>query len=382
MRQRRGPVSRLWMLVRAFWKHRKYASAMFWFTLGPPMMAMTRLMLALDYVFYPELRSLEIDRPVLILGHPRSGTTFLQRQIYGSHTAGMFTTWELLFPSLVQRRILSPFVWALNKMDLGIVQTSEYGHEIRIAGVEEDEGIFIHRLDTEILTLNCPWLLTDPEFCETGFRLGWLSRWERRTSARFYREILKRQVIATGHNRLVLKCNVSVFRLREILETFPDIRIVYVVRAPDAALQSYLAFAHRFAAPLLNDAELRDYTVRKYEWSCALYRTFERLRGCIPEDQLLVVTFEEISQRISDTLNRFFTFADLAPSDRFWREFAKRRSSRHRKRHVNEPLEAFGITSAEVRREFAFVWDRYLEPEPTPTESPRPDRDNAPAGAP
>ena len=366
--ERRGPVARLRMLVRAFWKHGKYASALFWFVVGPQMMAMTRLMLALDYVFYPQLRTLEIDRPVLILGHPRSGTTFFQRQVYGSHTAGMFRTWEILFPSLLQRRILAPFVWALNRMDMGVVQSSEYGHEIRIDGLEEDEGVFLHRLDTEILTLGCPWLLADPEFSETGFRLGWLSHWERLASVRLYREILKRQVISTGHRRLVLKCNVSVFRLRELIEVFPDIRIVYVVRAPDSTLRSYLAFSHRFAAPLLTDAELRAYTARKYEWSQALYRTFERLRGEIPGDQLLIITFTEISQRLSGALDRFFSFADLAPSDRFWREFHEHRSGGHRKRHVNKPLEAFGITSADVRRELAFVWKRYLESESNAAE--------------
>ena len=35
--------------------------------------------LGLDYVFYPSHRKQPIDRPIFIIGNPRSGTTFLHR---------------------------------------------------------------------------------------------------------------------------------------------------------------------------------------------------------------------------------------------------------------------------------------------------------------
>jgi hypothetical protein len=337
------------------------------------MFAMTRTLLALDYLLYPQLRKVRLDRPVMILGHPRSGTTFFQHHIFGSHTAGMFSTWELFFPSLIQRRILAPFVWLMNLMGVDLVQSPEYGHEIRIDGVEEDEGIFMHRLDTEILTFNCPWLLTDPEFTDTGFRLGWLGKRERRRSAEFYREILKRQAVASGYGRIVVKCNTSVFRLEELLEVFPDLRVVYVVRSPELSLRSYLAFAHRFVDPLLTETERRIYSEKKYRWSLELYRAFERVRESIPDGQLLVVRFDEISQRVTDALQRFFQFADLTPDDRFWRQFRERRAHRHRKRHVNRPLADFGISEEHVRRDLAFVWERYLSDAPADTGPSDPD---------
>ncbi len=356
----RGTTARLWMMLAVFWKHGRYGSAVFWASVGPAMFVTTRLLLRLDYLFFPKLRNTTLDRPVFIVGHPRSGTTFLQRQVFGSHTAGMFTTWELFFPSLIQRRILAPFVWLLKLLDVDLVQGSEYGHEIRIDGVEEDEGLFMHRLDTEILTFNCPWLLTDDQFAPIGFRLGWLSHRERLESVRLYREILKRQVVSTGRNRIVLKCNPSVFRLREIFQVFPDARVVYVVRSPEYSVRSYLAFSHRFVAPLLSEEELRRYYRRKYEWSVALYREFEEVKDALPQNQLLTLPFHEISDHLPAAMERFFRFAELSPDEQFWRSFRERRRRRHHKRHVNQALEEFGIDTEEIRHDLGFVWERYL----------------------
>ena len=355
----RGTVARLWMLIRVFRRHGRYGNALFWLLLGPAMQVTTRAFLHLDHLFFPQLRRVTLDRPVFIVGHPRSGTSFLQRQVFGSHTAGMFTTWELFFPSLIQRRILAPFVWLLNLLDVSVVQSSEYGHEIRIDGVEEDEGLFMHRLDTEILTFNCPWLLTDSDVAHVGFRLGWLSRRQRLASVRLYREFLRRQVVATGRHRIVLKCNPSVFRLRELFQVFPDARVVYVVRSPEYSVRSHLAFAGRFVAPLLTPEEQTRYFRRKYEWCVALYREFEAVRDELPTDQLLILPFEEIAEDLPKALGRFFRFAELAPEDHFWRTFRERRHRRHRKRHVNQPLGEFGIGEGEIRRDLAFVWERY-----------------------
>ena len=356
-----GTVSRLWMLVRIFARHRRYGSALLWLLLGPVMLATTRVLLQLDYVFFPRLRRVVLDRPVFIVGHPRSGTTFLQQQVFGSHTVGMFTTWELFFPSLIQRRLLAPFVWLLKLLDVSVVQSSDYGHEVRIDGVEEDEGLFMHRVDTEILTFNCPWLLTDPNVAEIGFRLGWLSRRQRLLSAKLYRELLKRHVIAAGRRRMVLKCNPSVFRLQELFKVFPDARVVYVLRSPEYSVASYLAFASRFVVPLLEPQEQERYFRKKYEWSIALYREFERVRPMLPPEQLLILPFEEIFQDLPRAMERFFRFAELTPGDHMWRRFRERKRRRHHKRHVNQPLLEFGVTEDEIRRDLAFVYEGYLK---------------------
>ncbi|MFW5976125.1 MAG: flippase-like domain-containing protein [Alkalispirochaetaceae bacterium] len=355
-----GAVGRLWIITRLFWKYRQFHKAVFWSLLGPPMFLLTRVTLALDHLFFPKLRKVRIDRPVFILGHPRSGTTFLQKQIFGSHTAGMFTTWELFVPSLTLRKIVRPFIRFLNRFFLDVVQPAEQGHEVRLNGVEEDEGLFMHRLDTEILTFNCPWILTDPKYRDLGLYLGRYGRGEQRRSVKFYRKALKRQILATGHRRMVLKSNPSVFRLREIFELFPDARVVYVVRSPEESIRSHLEFSKGFVEPRLTPEEQKIYIQQKYRWSVDLYTEFERLRPRIPESQVMVLPFSEIKERLPEALATVLRFAELEPGEKFWRDFESRPDRRHRKRHQNRPLRSFGLSPERVRQDVPFVWRRYL----------------------
>ena len=364
VRARMGTPARLRLIAEASWRHGHRLRAVLWLTCGPALYALTRICLWLDHLFYPQLAGVRVERPVFIMGHPRSGSTFLQQQVFRTGRVGMFRTWELACPSLIQRRLIAPFVRLIGRSGADVAQGAEQGHQIRINGVEEDEGLFLHRLDTEIVTYLCPWLLTDPRYAEAGMRLGRLTRRERLRSLEFYRDVLQRQVLATGLDRLVLKCNPTVFRIRELLTVFPDARIVYLVRSPEACVRSFQAFTHRFVAPLLSADELRTFHLRKYEWSRALYRAFEEARNLVPAGQLLVITFSEIVEDLPRTMERFCAFAGIRATTRFRQELRHGPRRRRRARpHHNYPLNYYDIDPSEVRRDLGAVWERYGLPE-------------------
>ncbi|MBM4373231.1 MAG: sulfotransferase, partial [Deltaproteobacteria bacterium] len=65
--------------------------------------ALTR---GLDHLLYPGFRKVPIDRPVFILGNPRSGTTFLHRFLLNSGDLAAFELWEMLFPAVSARKLL------------------------------------------------------------------------------------------------------------------------------------------------------------------------------------------------------------------------------------------------------------------------------------
>lgn len=364
-------LSRLGLMISTFARYGRWISVATWFSFAVPLIVLTRLTLRLDEVLYPELRGLPIEKPVFIMGHPRSGTSFFQRRVFRSGAAAMFTTWELFVPSVALRRLLRPVVRLLTRNDVDVVQSSDLGHEVRLADVEEDEGLFLHRLDSEMMTFLCPRLLTDDSTAELGFRLGWVHERELRRSMEFYRRCLRRNLYHSGKARVVAKCNPSIFRLPALLEAFPDARIVYVVRRPEDSIRSFLSFAGRFVAPLLKERELPTFFRRKYRWCVELYRRFEELRPRIPPQQLLVLSFDEITKDPGAALGRFFEFCGIEPDEETMERISAPRTSRARKRHVNDALAAFGISEEEVRRDLAFVRERYFpgdsgeKPEPT-----------------
>ncbi len=66
--------------------------------------------LGLDHVFYPGHRKHAIDRPIFIIGNPRSGTTFLHRLLLGAGDMAALELWEMMFPAITARKLLGGIV--------------------------------------------------------------------------------------------------------------------------------------------------------------------------------------------------------------------------------------------------------------------------------
>jgi len=358
--KRLGTIHRMGTVLHVLWKHKQYGLWLLWVVLAPLFYLFTRVCLLLDIIFFPDLRKIKITKPVFIMGHPRSGTTFFQKEVYKSGQVTMFSTWEMALPSLVQRKLFSPIVWILERLNIDVLQSANKGHEIRLQEVEEDEGLFLHRLDTEMLTVFAPWLLIDDEYGDLGFKLGWNDARENRRSLIFFRECLKRQILYTGKKQIVAKCNPSIFRLETILEVFPDAQIVYMVRSPQKSMRSFLSFTNQFVSPLLTEAEQETYFRKKYEWSVQLYQYFEQIKARIPEDQLMVILFHELTTDLPRVLARFFNFAGIQPDQEFWEQLYGRNGDTKQKQHTNSPLKKFGISKKTIRKDLGFIWDRYL----------------------
>lgn len=346
------------MLVKNYWKYGRYGFAILAILLIPPLLAFTRITLLMDYLFFPILWNIRVREPVFIMGHPRSGSTFFQKQIYQADRAAMFTTWEMLFPSLTVRMILRPIITGLKAAGVDILQTNDFGHQIKLDGVEEQEALFLHRLDSEMLHILCPWLILDDETANDGFRFGWEDMIPSDNSVRLLREFLKRQIYYIGHPTVIAKLNPSVFRLQTILEEFPDARIVYLVRKPEDSIRSFLSFQHKFVRRLLTPEEQAAYFRHKYKWSLALYRYFEYSKETIPEPQLLTITFTDLIQDTAGVLHNFFRFTDIAPAPDYWKTLSIR-LQKHTKGHTNQPISEFGLRSQTIEDDVGFLKTEY-----------------------
>lgn len=345
---------RLVTMVRIYLRHRRYAQALLWGLGGPIVYLSTQFFLWLDTIVYPNLRRMQLTEPVFIVGHPRSGTTFLQRQIYQTGRASMFRAWELWFPSLTQRLFFGPVISTLRQLGITELRGPDTGHEVYLDAVEEDEGLFLHRLDSETMAFICPWLLVDEDVSNFGLRVGWSDHHVTRKSIEFYDQCLKRQFVHTGLPHVVAKSTPSVFRLPELMERFPDARIIYVFRDPQESIRSFLAMHERYVGQALTDREARIYFQRKYEWGVHLYRTFEEVKSCIPEDQLMIVAFEDLVGHTQETMRRVLEFARIDPPGA---TLAPRR--KRRKKHRNRPLEEFGVQPEQISHDLDYLRQRY-----------------------
>ena len=106
--------------------------------------AISATTLGLDHVFYPRLRKQKIDRPIFIIGNPRSGTTFLHRLLLGAGDMAAFELWEMLFPAITARKLLGRIVPRLDRLSPARYHPSDV-HDTSLRGIETDDVAWFFR---------------------------------------------------------------------------------------------------------------------------------------------------------------------------------------------------------------------------------------------
>jgi hypothetical protein len=336
-----------------------------WLLLIPVYAGFTRLTLWLDRLVFPGYRRVDVKAPIFILGHPRSGTTFLQRLLTQTRDFAAFETWEMAFPALTVRGLIGPLVRRLARRSRGVVVEAEIGHQVRLTEIDEDEAVFFHLLDTEMITTISPIGFVDQDLDRLLFHDR---QPHARQSVRFFKDVWRRQLFRTGRSRMISKLPPSALRTKTLLAEFPDARVIYLARSPLEVIPSFLSL-HRngierlWGLARLSEAHKRFFFERKYRVSVRWYLYMQDLieRGEIPGDQLLEITYDEQIKDLRGTLAKIVSFAGIE----IGRELQARIDAAcaappvYRREHTNFALEEFYLTEERIRTDLKRIFDRY-----------------------
>ncbi|MEW6428268.1 MAG: sulfotransferase [Thermodesulfobacteriota bacterium] len=323
------------------------------------------LTLGLDHLFFPRFRRVEVKRPVFIIGHPRSGTTFLHKLLCRFDGVAAFHTWQLLFPALSARLLVRPLVALAVRFGKTELIPAATGHRVALDEPEEEEMLFFHNYDTQFVTIGMLGL-DDRDYPELRFH-DQQPRARRWRSMRFFHGCLQRHLLSTGGERIVAQTHFSTHRLKTMLEFYPDARFVYVVRNPLEVLPSYLSLLHKtieFRCGALPPPEmLRRYDQRRYEAMKDLYGYFSRLwnGGELPRDRVMVLPYQRMVADLAGSCAEVASFCGLplTPAMREMIEAQAAGQRGYRRAHQVLPLEAFGFSEEQVRKDLAFVFEEY-----------------------
>lgn len=278
---------------------------------------------AVDNHFYGNWRCRSINGPIFIIGPPRSGTTFLHRLLaLDRERFYFFRTWELIFPSVFQKRALS----RLNRLSGGIVSTFlrkvEAGlfrdfnklHPVSLFAPEEDDYILLHIFSGHDLI----WIFPFPEL-EAYLRFDeMLSAGDRRRIMRFYKKCIQRQAAYLDHPGTYLsKAPANSGRLRSLLESFPDARILYMVRHPLEVIPSMINLAHHVwkkTTGIHNGFPLKEqiYDILKYYYTYPL-----QYMNANPQAPIIPVSYEDLTESPSRTVAYIYDKLGMELSEKF-----------------------------------------------------------------
>ena len=338
-----------------------------WTLLAPIFLGFTHFTLLLDRIFLPQYRNFKVKKPVFIIGHPRSGNTFLHDLFTQTDEFVAFQTWEIIFPALTARILFKPLVNYLIEKNRSSVIPDEVGHGVSLDKIEEEELLFFHKLDTQFVWARSPLGFDEQENPEFRFHdLQPLSR--RRNSVEFFQGCLQRQMYYTGKEQAILQTLQSVLRIKTLLATFPDAKFIYLVRSPYETIPSHLSVLwflldYQIGIKNLPPEKLKGYIQRRYRYNIELYRYFFDLQRNqeIPEESVLVVRYDLLRSDLEQTFDQIVDFAEIKVSEELRQAVKEQahRQSEYKRKHQLINLEDLGITQEQITRDFSFVFEEY-----------------------
>lgn len=309
---------------------------------------------------HPEILDVEIRKPIIIAGLPRSGTTHLVNLISADTRLRSLPFWESLEPFPAPGDIPNPD--GVDPRLMRCRQSYERGDRLlpllramhHMTPEHVHEEIEVQELDFS--TYNLEWYARVPRWRD--FYLAC----DQRSHYAYLKKALQALQWLRGPDRWVLKSPQHLEQLVPLYETFPDATIVLTHRDPVSVIQSaitMLAYGARLRRTRVDTRDIATYWIDRIE---RLLRACVRDRDRLPASQSLDVLFHEFMADDVAMVERIYALADLpmtasarARLDGFMADNPRGKYGR-----VIYDLRAdFGIEPADLRKRFDFYLQRF-----------------------
>ncbi|MBN1187524.1 MAG: sulfotransferase [Bacteroidales bacterium] len=176
---------------------------------------------------HPEILNEKIQKPLFIIGHPRTGTTMLHNLLSQDPLCRWLRHWEAIAPSLNPKLANRPSDPRIKTARLEMWFLKKYIPEL----------IAVHPMSAEGPE-ECHYLLSHTFICDGTFETlanipqynQWLRNQDKTSSYLYYKKILQ---LLQWHNpgeHWVLKSPDHMMRLNDLLKVFPDAKIILTNR--------------------------------------------------------------------------------------------------------------------------------------------------------
>jgi Sulfotransferase family len=324
-----------------------------------------RLMFADLLRRYPEIESIEIEKPFIVVGMPRTGTTHLVNLIARDPRRRALPYWESMHPfpihgegpgadGIDQRyaRIKAEHVW----VDQMLPYVSAMHHRFPEA-IEEE----IELLDLDFASYVLEWYAQVP-----GWRDYYLGLDQTQHYA-YMKKVLQALTFLRGPRTWVLKSPQHSEQLPALMATFPDATVIFTHRDPVAAVQStatMMAYGDRIRRYSMNLDWVIDYWTDRFE---RLLGACLRDRDLVPKEQSYDISFHQLNGNELSFLEKLYARngVELTPEVRseFEHYLADNPRGKHGQLRYNLQRD-FQRDPDEIRKRFDFYFKRFdVQPE-------------------
>lgn len=350
--------------LKTLFRHKRYLYLLFFSIFFPLYILINRLFLLLDCLFIPSIKNTVVDNPMFIMGFNRSGTTFFHKFLSKSQQFTTAIAWDMVFPSIILRKLLGFLPFMLSKMRIDKIEEKDKGHEVKLDQVEEDEMLlFLHKLDSKWVTNNlAPWMLY--EYRDFSRNIGTDSHnniKRNKDSFSFYKNFWKKQMYLQDNKPVLSKANPFVFKIDSLLKTFPDGKIIFIVRDPIETIASYFSMQEKIKyGNTMTETELQLYREEAYKEIIDWYKATEEAQSKIDPSNFVVLTYNDLINDLKGSIEKCFRLSNQSISDEFREIINQKIAQPYVKPHQNKTVIDFGFSQEKIREDFDFIYQKYF----------------------
>lgn len=309
---------------------------------------------------YPEIESIEIEGPIIVVGMPRSGTTHLVNLLAADRRRRALPYWESQEP--IPARGRGPDVYGVDPR----YSRARAEHDAMLANmplvaamhdqfpeaIEEE----VELLDLDFASYILEWLARVPSWRDTYLAL------DQREHYAYMKKVLQALTFFRGPQTWVLKSPQHSEQLPALMATFPDATVAFTHRDPVAVIQStvtMMAYADRLRRRSIDPDWLIAYWTDRIH---VLLSAGVRDRDLVPAERSIDISFHQLGGNEMTILESLYARAGVELTPGVRKSFDRYLSSNPRGKHgsIRYDLQRhFGVSAEEVRSRFDFYFDRF-----------------------
>ncbi len=308
---------------------------------------------------HPEILHLPVERPIIICGLPRTGTTHLHNLMSSDVRLRSLPYWESTEPVLPvseQSALVDPdprlerTAAALGFLDVAMPEFKRM-HEMTVEHVHEE---------IQLLAIDFSTMLFETTAAMPTWRDHYLERDQRPTYA-YLRKTLQVLQWLRGGTRWVLKSPQHLEQFPALRDTFPDATFIVTHRDPVSVTASMVTMIAYTARLVYDDVDLP--ALGAY-WSDRLRRMLQACvdeRDVLPTQQSMDLHFDEFMRDDLAMARLVYELADQPFDETAAAAMSDFMVHNPRGRHgaVLYDLDQFGLDADALRRDFRFYIDRF-----------------------
>ncbi len=295
--------------------------------------------------------------PVFIIGHWRSGTTFLHNLMSLDTQFGYVHTVQSLFPHSFLTNPLFPWLTQV------LMPSTRPMDDMRLylRSPQEEEMALVNY---------GPWSFYHgwhfPRSLRQYFRemvlMQGISPAEAKSWQDAYRDLLRKTTLHAGGRRLLLKNPAHTARIPALRKMFPEARFIFLHRDPLEVFPSTRKMYHN-VVPVF---QLQEFDKERMDEDIIwIYRellgTYLRDRSSLPPNRLAEVSFSELSTQPLSVLERLYHQLELGPFTDVETPFREYLDKKLVREYRPGQYRLDGALRERLEREWSFAWENWPE---------------------